>query len=419
MKALRRMLDSIEPYFREDGRYHAFYPLYEAIDTFLFSPGSVTRAHAHVRDGIDLKRVMITVWLAAFPAMFYGMYNVGYQANMAMEAMGIAHKAGWHGWLIGLAAGYDPNSIWDCLWQGACYFLPIYAVTFVVGIAWEILFASVRGHEVNEGFFVTSILFALILPPDIPLWQVALGISFGVVIGKEVFGGTGKNFLNPALAGRAFLFFAYPAQMSGDSVWTAFDWSAVEVASGATTLAVDGFSGATALSLGAAGGVEAITAHMTWLQAFIGQKAGSIGEVSTLAILIGAVILLWTGIASWRIMLGVTVGTVALALLFNAVGSDTNPMFSVPFYWHFVLGGWAFGTVFMATDPVSAAMTDTGKLAFGILIGVMVMLIRVVNPAYPEGMMLAILFANIFAPLIDNIVMRANIKRRLARHVNG
>ena len=363
MKALRRMLDSIEPYFREDGRYHAFYPLYEAIDTFLFSPGSVTRAHAHVRDGIDLKRVMITVWLAAFPAMFYGMYNVGYQANMAMEAMGIAHKAGWHGWLIGLAAGYDPNSIWDCLWQGACYFLPIYAVTFVVGIAWEILFASVRGHEVNEGFFVTSILFALILPPDIPLWQVALGISFGVVIGKEVFGGTGKNFLNPALAGRAFLFFAYPAQMSGDSVWTAFDWSAVEVASGATTLAVDGFSGATALSLGAAGGVEAITAHMTWLQAFIGQKAGSIGEVSTLAILIGAVILLWTGIASWRIMLGVTVGTVALALLFNAVGSDTNPMFSVPFYWHFVLGGWAFGTVFMATDPVSAASSRRWAMA--------------------------------------------------------
>lgn len=417
--ALRKFLDRLAPSFHKGGKYEKYYALYEAVDTIFYSPASVTKSAPHVRDGIDLKRVMITVWLAVFPAMFYGMYNVGYQANMAMEAMGIAHKTGWHGWLIGVAAGYDPHSIWDCLWQGACYFLPIYAVTFVVGIAWEILFAAVRGHEVNEGFFVTSILFALILPPDIPLWQVALGISFGVVIGKEVFGGTGKNFLNPALAGRAFLFFAYPAQMSGDSVWTAFDWSAVDVASGATSLAVDGFSGATALSLGAAGGIEAITAHLTWLQAFIGQKAGSIGEVSTLAILIGAVILLWTGIASWRIMLGVTVGTVALALLFNAVGSDTNPMFSVPFYWHFVLGGWAFGTVFMATDPVSAAMTDTGKLAFGILIGVMVMLIRVVNPAYPEGMMLAILFANIFAPLIDNIVMRANIKRRLARHVNG
>ncbi|MCG3169712.1 MAG: Na(+)-translocating NADH-quinone reductase subunit B [Pseudomonadales bacterium] len=419
MKALRRMLDAVEPHFEKGGRYHAFYPLYEAIDTFFYSPASVTRSHAHVRDGIDLKRVMITVWLAVFPAMFYGMYNIGFQANTMMEAMGVAQKTDWHGWLIGLAAGYDPNSIWDCFWHGACYFLPIYIVTFVVGIAWEILFASVRGHEVNEGFFVTSILFALIVPPAIPLWQVALGISFGVVIGKEVFGGTGKNFLNPALVGRAFLFFAYPAQISGDTVWTAFDWSVVDGYSGASSGAVDGFSGATALALGASGGLEAITAQMSWLQAFIGQKAGSIGEVSTAAILIGAAILLWTGIASWRIMLGVTLGTIALGLLFNAVGSDTNPMFGIPFYWHFVIGGWAFGTVFMATDPVSASMTDTGKLAFGILIGVMVMLIRVVNPAYPEGMMLAILFANIFAPLIDNIVMRANIKRRLARHVNG
>ena len=418
MKALRRLLDSIAPHFQEDGRYRVLYPLYEAIDTLLFSPSSVTRAHAHVRDGIDLKRVMITVWLAAFPAMFYGMYNVGYQANLLMEAAGVAQKAGWHGWLIGLAAGYDPNSIWDCLWQGACYFVPIYAVTFAVGIAWEILFAAVRGHEVNEGFFVTSILFALILPPDIPLWQVAIGISFGVVVGKEVFGGTGKNFLNPALVGRAFLFFAYPAQISGDTVWTAFDWSALDGASGASSQALDGLSGATALALGASGGIDAITAKLSWMQAFIGQMAGSIGEVSTLAILIGAAILLWTGIASWRIMLGVTLGTAAMGLLFNAIGSDTNPMFGVPFYWHFVLGGWALGTVFMATDPVSAAMTDAGKYAFGILIGVMVMLIRVVNPAYPEGMMLAILFANIFAPLIDNIVMRANIKRRAARYAS-
>lgn len=403
MKALRRMLDRVEPHFGKGGRFHALFPLYEALDTFLYAPASVTRAGAHVRDGVDLKRVMITVWLAVFPAMFWGMYNVGYQANTAMEAMGIAAKTDWHGWLIGLAAGYDPGSIWDCFWHGACYFLPIYIVTFAVGIAWEILFASVRGHEVNEGFFVTSILFALTLPPDIPLWQVALGISFGVVVGKEVFGGTGKNFLNPALVGRAFLFFAYPAELSGDSAWTA----------------VDGFSGATALSLGAAGGLEAIQQQLTWTQAFLGQMQGSIGEVSTLAILLGAALLLWTGVASWRIMLGVVIGTTAMGLLFNAVGSDTNPMFALPFYWHFVLGGWAFGTVFMATDPVSAAMTETGKIAFGILIGVMVMLIRVVNPAYPEGMMLAILFANIFAPLIDNLVMRANINRRLARHVNG
>jgi Na+-transporting NADH:ubiquinone oxidoreductase subunit B len=401
MNALRRLLDRIEPHFQQGGRFQSLFPLYEALDTFLYAPSSVTRTSAHVRDGIDLKRVMITVWLAVFPAMFYGMYNIGFQANTAMQAMGIAAKTDWHGWLIGLAAGYDPNSLWDCFWHGACYFLPIYIVTFAVGIAWEILFASVRGHEVNEGFFVTSILFALTLPPGIPLWQVALGISFGVVIGKEVFGGTGKNFLNPALVGRAFLFFAYPAQISGDLVWTA----------------VDGFSGATALSVVKSGGLPAIEQQMSWMQAFLGQMQGSIGEVSTLAILLGALLLLWTGVASWRIMLGVVIGTAAMGLLFNAVGSDSNPMFALPFWWHFVLGGWAFGTVFMATDPVSAAMTETGKLAFGILIGVMVMLIRVVNPAYPEGMMLSILFANIFAPLIDNFVIRANINRRLARHV--
>ena len=404
MKALRRFLDRVvEPHFEKGGRLEKLFPLYEALDTFLYAPASVTSSGAHVRDGIDLKRVMITVWLAVFPAMFYGMYNLGFQANSAMEAMGIAAKTDWHGWWIALAAGYDPHSVWDCFWHGACYFLPIYIVTFVVGIAWEILFASVRGHEVNEGFFVTSILFALIVPPDVPLWQVALGISFGVVLGKEVFGGTGKNFLNPALVGRAFLFFAYPAQMSGDTVWTA----------------VDGFSGATALSLGASGGLDMITQHMSWMDAFMGRMQGSIGETSVLAILIGAALLLWTGIASWRIMLGVVIGTVAMGLLFNSVGSATNPMFGVPFYWHFVIGGWAFGTVFMATDPVSAAMTETGKLAFGILIGVMVMLIRVVNPAFPEGMMLAILFANIFAPLIDSFVMRANINRRLARNVNA
>jgi Na+-transporting NADH:ubiquinone oxidoreductase subunit B len=401
MKALRRFLDRrVEPLFRQGAPLARLYPLYEALDTFLYSPADVTRGHAHVRDGIDLKRVMITVWIAALPAMVWGMYNVGYQANTAMAAAGIAAKTDWHGWLIGLAAGYDPASVWDCFWHGAAYFLPIYIVTFAVGIAWEILFAAVRGHEVNEGFFVTSILFALTLPPDIPLWQVALGISFGVVIGKEVFGGTGKNFLNPALVGRAFLFFAYPAQLSGDTVWTA----------------MDGFSGATALSLGAAGGLEAITRELGWWQSFVGLEQGSIGEVSVLAILPGAALLLWTGIASWRIMLGVVIGTIATTLLLNAAGSAGNPMFALPFWWHFVLGGWAFGTVFMATDPVSASMTEIGKLWFGALIGFMVVLIRVVNPAFPEGMMLAILFANIFSPLIDSMVMRANVRRRLARH---
>jgi Na+-transporting NADH:ubiquinone oxidoreductase subunit B len=257
-----------------------------------------------------------------------------------------------------------------------------------------------RGHEVNEGFFVTSILFALICPPDVPLWQVALGISFGVVIGKEVFGGTGKNFLNPALTGRAFLYFAYPAQMSGDGVWTA----------------VDGYTGATPLSIVASDGMAGL-AHeqITWMQAFLGNIHGSIGETSTLAILIGGAVLMLMRIASWRIVAGVFIGMVALSSLFNLIGSETNPMFNMPFYWHLVVGGFAFGMMFMATDPVSAAYTNTGKFAYGILIGVMCVLIRVVNPAFPEGIMLAILFANLFAPLMDHFVIQSNIKRRLAR----
>jgi Na+-transporting NADH:ubiquinone oxidoreductase subunit B len=348
---------------------------------------------------------MITVWMAVFPAMFYGMYNIGFQANVAMAQMGITEVTNWHGTIISLFAGYDQNSIWDCFWHGAAYFLPVYITTFAVGITWEIIFAIVRGHEVNEGFFVTSILFALICPPDIPLWQVALGISFGVVVGKEVFGGTGKNFLNPALTGRAFLFFAYPAQISGDSVWTA----------------VDGFSGATALAQAATVGygniVDAWGNQINWLQAFYGNIQGSMGEVSTLAIMLGAVLLLVTRIASWRIMAGVILGMVATSSLFNLIGSDTNPLLSMPWYWHLVVGGFAFGTVFMATDPVSASMTHIGKWYYGILIGLMVVLIRVANPAYPEGMMLAILFGNLFAPLIDHFVVQANIKRRLVRNV--
>lgn len=394
---LRKILDSVEHHFQEGGRFQKWFAVYEVMDTFLYSPGSVTKSTAHVRDGIDLKRIMITVWLATFPAMFYGMYNLGFQANDVLPAgQGVE---GWHGWLIELVAGYDANSIWDCFWFGAVFFLPIYIVTFLVGISWEILFAIKRGHEVNEGFFVTSILFALSCPPDIPLWQVALGISFGVVIGKEVFGGTGKNFLNPALTGRAFLYFAYPAQMSGDAVW----------------VAVDGHTGATALSLVASGGMEALTQTWTWTEAFIGSIPGSIGETSTLAILLGMVLLLITRIASWRIILGVFLGMVAFSTLLNLVGSESNPAFGMPWYWHLVTGGFAFGMVFMATDPVSAAMTDTGKWAFGILIGVMTVLIRVVNPAFPEGIMLAILFSNLFAPLMDHFVVQANIKRRLAR----
>jgi Na+-transporting NADH:ubiquinone oxidoreductase subunit B len=394
---LRKILDNLERHFQEGGRFQNYYALYEVFDTFLYAPASVTNSTAHVRDGVDLKRIMITVWLAAFPAMFYGMYNLGFQANTVLAA-GAGSVTDWHGVVVSLLAGSDPGNLWDCFWFGAVYFIPIYAVTFLVGISWEILFAIKRGHEVNEGFFVTSILFALTCPPDIPLWQVALGISFGVVIGKEVFGGTGKNFLNPALTGRAFLFFAYPAQMSGDAVWTA----------------VDGYTGATALSIMASEGMDVLRQGMSWTEAFLGNMHGSIGETSTLAILLGGVLMLYTRVASWRIIAGVMLGMVAMALLFNSIDSD-NPMFAVPWYWHMVVGGFAFGMIFMATDPVSASMTSAGKWWFGILIGVMVVLIRVVNPAFPEGMMLAILFANLFAPLIDHFVIQANIKRRLAR----
>ncbi len=394
---LRKFLDDIEHHFQEGGRFQNWYALYEVFDTFLYTPSSVTRTTAHVRDGIDLKRMMITVWLAAFPAMFYGMYNLGFQATGVMSEG--AEVAGWHGYLIELLGGYDASNLWHCFWYGAVYFIPIYATTFLVGIAWEILFAMKRGHEVNEGFFVTSILFALICPPDIPLWQVAMGISFGVVIGKEVFGGTGKNFLNPALTGRAFLYFAYPAQMSGDAVW----------------VAVDGFTAATPLSIVAADGMSALQSTLSWKDAFVGAMPGSIGETSTLAILVGGVLLLATRIASWRIVAGVLVGMIALSSLFNMLGSDSNYAFSMPWYWHLVTGGFAFGMIFMATDPVSAAMTNTGKWAYGILIGLMTVLIRVVNPAFPEGIMLAILFSNLFAPLMDHFVVQANIKRRLAR----
>jgi len=386
----------MEPHFEKGGKYEKWYALFEAVDTIFYSPASVTKTTSHVRDGIDLKRMMITVWFCAFPAMFFGMWNLGYQANMAIAAGTGTIPGDWHSVFF---IGHDPSNWLHNFVYGAAYFLPIYMTTFIVGGFWEVLFASIRKHEVNEGFFVTSILFALIVPPDMPLWQVALGISFGVVIGKEVFGGTGKNFLNPALTGRAFLFFAYPASISGDAVW----------------VAVDGYSGATALSVVAASGVESLTQNLSWSDAFFGYMQGSIGETSTFAILLGGAVLLATKIASWRIVLGVFAGMTAMATLFNVIGSDTNPMFALPFYWHFVLGGFAFGMIFMATDPVSASMTNTGKYIFGALIGVMVVLIRVINPAFPEGMMLAILFANLFAPYIDYLVMQANIKRRMAR----
>ncbi|MDO4724926.1 MAG: NADH:ubiquinone reductase (Na(+)-transporting) subunit B [Comamonadaceae bacterium] len=401
---LRSFFDRIEPHFHQGGKYEKWYALYEAVDTFLYRPASVTRSTAHVRDSIDLKRMMIMVWLCTFPAMFFGMWNVGWQANTVFAAQPelLAAQDGWRFALMRMLGGFNPASAWDNMLLGALHFLPIYAVTFAVGGFWEVLFATIRRHEVNEGFFVTSVLFALTLPPTIPLWQVALGISFGVVLGKEVFGGTGKNFINPALAGRAFLFFAYPAALSGDAVWNA----------------VDGYAGATALSQAASGGVAALAqSGLSWWDAFLGFMPGSVGETSTLAILIGGGALLLMRIAAWRIVAGVMIGMVGFSLLLNLIGSESNPMFALPWYWHLVLGGYAFGMMFMATDPVSASMTNTGKWIFGALIGVMVVMIRVINPAFPEGMMLAILFGNLFAPLIDHFVIRANIKRRAARRV--
>jgi Na+-transporting NADH:ubiquinone oxidoreductase subunit B len=401
MPSLRRFFDRLEPLFARGGRFEKFQVVFEMIDTVFYSPADVTRTSPHVRDGIDLKRVMVYVVLAVAPCTVVGLWNIGYQANQAMLDMGVSAVAGWRGALLAdLGVGYDPGDALACFWHGCVYFLPIYLVTLVVGGLWEVLFAAVRNHEVNEGFFVTSVLFALILPPATPLWQVALGISFGVVIAKEVFGGTGKNFLNPALAGRAFLFFAYPADLSGDAVWTA----------------VDGFSGATALALGASGGLPAITAAgISWEQAFYGQLRGSIGATSAIACLLGGAFLVYTRVASWRIVAGVMLGMVATTLLLNAIGSDTNPMFALPWYWHLVLGGFAFGMMFMATDPVTAAMTDAGRWIFGGLVGFMTILIRAVNPAYPEGIMLAILFANLFAPLIDYFVTQANLRRRARR----
>jgi len=401
MSRLRRYLDRIEPNFQQGGPYHKYFAVYEMIDTFLYTPADTTRGSPHVRDGIDLKRLMTYVVISTFPVILMMLWNTGHQANLAMAQLGMTELEGWRGTLLhNLGIGFDPNSIFASMCHGLLYFLPIYLTTLIAGGTFEVLFAAVRNHEVNEGFLVTSMLYTLILPPSTPLWQVALGIIFGVVLGKEVFGGTGKNFLNPALTGRAFLYFAYPAQMSGDAVWTG----------------IDSYTGATPLALAASGGIEAVTeAGYTWTQTFLGSMQGSLGETSTLAYLLGMAFLLYTRVASYRIIFGVFTGMVATTLLFNLIGSDTNPMFAMPWYWHLSLGGFAFGMIFMATDPVSAAMTDKGRWIYGILIGFMTVVIRVANPAFPEGIMLAILFSNIFAPLIDYFVVRANIKRRLQR----
>ncbi len=399
---LKAYLEKIEPDFEPGGKHEKWYALYEAVATVLYTPGKVNKSTTHVRDSIDLKRIMIMVWMATFPAMFYGMYNIGNQANIAILG-GATLPDAWQAALftaLGGQLGVADASALTLFFYGACWWLPIYAVTFVVGGFWEVLFASVRKHEVNEGFFVTSVLFALTLPATVPLWQVALGITFGVVIAKEVFGGTGRNFLNPALSGRAFLYFAYPAQMSGDSIW----------------VAADGYSGATWLSQAASGSMD-FSDMNAWMQAFLGNIQGSAGEVSTLMIMLGGLFIIYLRIASWRIVAGVLFGVIFLTSILNMVAPADNPnhYLAMPWYWHMVIGGMAFGMFFMATDPVSASFTDTGKWAYGFFIGMMTVIVRVLNPAFPEGIMLAILFANLWAPLFDYFVAQSNIKRRVAR----
>ena len=419
---LRTVLDKLEPLFKPGAPLEKLYPLYEANDTFLYTPGEVAHGSTHVRDAIDLKRMMSMVIVALLPCIFMAMYNTGYQAQkifaagQAVPSSNTFFDAIWSGtWrfdlmnAIGLNFTSDPGTflspltMFRCVFHGALYFIPVYAVCMIVGGHCELIFSIIRKHEINEGFLVTGMLFPLTLPATIPLWQVAVGIAFGVVIGKEIFGGTGKNFLNPALTARAFLYFAYPTKISGDAVWTA----------------VDGFTGPTILGAVAAPEATSVVASaanldQTWWDFFIGNIHGSMGETSTLACLIGAIILIAAGIGSWRIMSGVLVGMTAFSFFLNAVG--TSAVYDINPGWHLVIGGFAFGTVFMATDPVSASMTQTGRYIYGFLIGVMTVLVRSMNPAFPEGIMLAILFCNVFAPLIDWFVVQANIKRRAARY---
>lgn len=401
MKFLRDLFDRIAPKFDKGASLHRWFPLFEATDSFLFNSRRITRIAPHVRDGVDYKRIMITVIIALVPCVVMALWNTGYQANLGLRQMGIALPPGWRGALLA-GIGCDPASVLANMAHGALYFLPIYLVTVVVGSFWEGLFNLVRGHEVSEAFLVTSLLFPLTLPPTTPLWQVALGISFGVIFAKEVFGGVGRNFMNPALVSRAFLYFAYPLQMTGDRIWTP----------------VDGLTSATPLALLAASpaGNDPATLPFTWMQAFVGSIPGSMGETSALACLLGAAMLLATGIASWRVMLSMLLGGAAMAVLCALLPDPANGLYTLPAHWHLVLGGFAFGLVFMATDPVSAAHTPTGQWLYGGLTGALAILIRVANPAFPEGVMLAILFGNVCAPLFDYFVIQANIRRRRLRH---
>ena len=381
MNGLRNFIDKIKPTFSEGGKLSWLSQTFGGFETFAFTPNKVTQRGSHVRDAVDMKRAMITVVIALVPAMLFGMWNIGYQTSEARMAMGL-EGFGW----------------WYCLWFGFVRMLPMLVVSYVVGLGIEFTYAQIRGHEVYEGYLVSGFIIPMIVPVTTPLWQLALAVAFAVIFAKEVFGGTGMNFLNPALVARAFLFFSYPTHMSGDKVWIAADmWGS------------DALTGATPMGDLATG----LKPQASALDMIIGTIPGSTCETSVIAIALGAIILLVSGIASWRTMLAVFVGGGAMGLLFNAIGA--NEYMQLPFYYHFIMGGFAFGAVFMATDPVTSAQTNCGKWIYGILIGAFAVLLRVLNPAYPEGMMLSILLMNCFAPLIDHCIIQSNIKKRQRR----
>lgn len=387
MNGLRNLVDKIKPTFEKGGKLGFLHSTFDAFETFLFVPNTVTRKGAHVRDCVDLKRVMIIVVLALVPAMLFGIWNVGYQ-----------HK---------LAFGLNDWGFWNIVWYGILKVLPLYLVSYIIGLAIEFTSAQIRGHEVNEGYLVSGMLIPLIVPVDVPLWMLAIAVAFAVIIGKEVFGGTGMNIWNPALLCRAFLFFSYPSVMSGDTVWTGGVSRFVNegTAYAAGNGLVDGFSGATPLAHPSMEGLA--NAGTSFMDMFLGTIPGSVGETSVVAILIGAVILIWTGVASWKIMFSSVIGGLAIGYLGYAVGAT-----DLPGYYQLVMGGFLFGTVFMATDPVTSAQTECGKWIYGFLIGALAVTVRLWNPGYPEGMMLAILLLNTFAPLIDHYVIEFSIKRR-------
>lgn len=377
---IRKFIDNIKPTFEKGGKLGFLHSTFDAFESFAFVPNTVTKRGSHVRDCVDLKRIMIVVVVALLPAFCFGIYNIGYQHSLA----------------VGADMGF-----WQMVWYGFLKILPLYLVSYIVGLGIEFISAQINGHEVNEGYLVSGMIIPLIMPVDVPLWTLALAVAFAVIIGKEVFGGTGMNIWNPALIARAFLFFSYPSKMSGDEVWVA--------AAGKGEALVDGFSGATPLAQASAGELS-----YSFMDMFVGLIPGSVGETSTIAILLGAIILIWTGVASWKIMVSGVIGGLAVALLGNAFAAEGSYL-AMPAWNHLVMGGFAFGIVFMATDPVTSAQTETGKWIYGFLVGALAVVVRLFNPGYPEGMMLAILLMNTFAPLIDHYVVNASINRRLKR----